>query len=205
MLFLLLNIFLLNTKLFSAEEQRFLHPINTVTEVGITREDLITETSNIAEKDKNLKYAKISLLGGSIAYLSSMIGIVSHAENKLLQRIRTIEISIEKLKQETNQLLNKSFITSLDELKSENRNRKKYILGGIIISIFSFFLSEYFYKKAKKKLKNNLEIAAAPETAALWNNLFQIENKEPLDENFFNSIVETERRERKSISKKYIF
>lgn len=200
-LFLLLNIFLLNTKLFSAEEQKFLDPINTVRNRQITAESFIREAFLVIQKDK--EYATRSFLGGFIGLFTLTKGIDKHAENKLLQTIRTIEIYREKLKQEPNQL--KSLITSLDELKSQNRNIKKYMLGSIIITIFSFFLSQYFYKKAEKKLENNLEIALAPETAALWNNLFQIENKESLDKDFLNTITEAERIEEKKINKKINF
>ena len=206
-LFLLLNIFLFNIELFSAE-QRFLHPGNTVTERPITGGDFIPEVFYIMQNDKNLKYAKISSLGIVIGLLSSILNINRYKHNKLLETITKIEIDIEKKKEilnQTRQSLITNLTTRLNELKSENRNCKKYILGSLIIIILSGLLKEYFRQESIKEGINNLTIACQPETANLWNTLFEIKTKESHNKDFFNIFAAPEEREQKNISKKINF
>lgn len=101
---------------------------------------------------------------------------------------------------------------NIDEIcakkESKNKNLKKYIAGSFIFMILSGLLSKYFLEEAKKRFKNNLNLARSPETINLWKTLFQIEEKELSKEDnkdFFNTITSPEETEQKKINNRMQF
>lgn len=188
--FLLLNILFFNIEIFSAEQSKsFLTPEGMIAEDrhGRIKSSLAFFAFKLAEEERSFIKGYRSLFSvffGSIMYIGAASSIIDMSQL----------ISAKPLLIESTPIIRKISI--------------KITSASFIFMILSGLLSKYFLEEAKKRFKNNLNLARSPETTNLWKTLFPIEGRELSKEDnkdFFNTITSPEETKQKKINNRMQF